>query len=182
MTSQPLTRKSPTTVAQMRRRFEAMAAEHVARLGSRIAGRRRELGLTQKQLADQLPGNADSNQVSKWERGAHKPSDDTLEHIARVLQTTVTDLLLDPHVAPDIGALAGASGTGIGPTDLQRVEAKIDALLAYFNVEVSLPGAGRPFGAVLAHAQSQPGEQTPATSPAGQPTVDRRTTPTRRRA
>lgn len=51
--------------------------------GQLIAARRKELGLTQKQLAGQL--NVSDRAVSKWERGAGFPDIALLEPLADVL-------------------------------------------------------------------------------------------------
>jgi transcriptional regulator with XRE-family HTH domain len=81
-----------------RRRFELMAAEHVKRLGERIAARREALGLTQEEIARAMPGKVSGARISLWDRGEHRPRDDSLEHLAAALQTTTTALLMD---APD---------------------------------------------------------------------------------
>jgi len=102
-----------------------MAAEHVARIGSRIRQRREELGLSQRELAEALPGKSDGNQVSKWELGKHNPSVDTLEAIADVLECDVSYFHV-PAPRPGTPDLIGALGT----TQLDRIEAKLDELLS----------------------------------------------------
>lgn len=99
-------------------RFEAMAREHVERLGQRIRERRLAMGLTQSQVAREMPPKVDSTAISRWERGEHKPSDDYLEKLADVLQTTMSKLLVDPPVGetPDL----------LGRTQLDRIEQKLD--------------------------------------------------------
>lgn len=59
-----------------------MAAEHTALIGRRIAEAREDADLTQAELAAKIPGKADGTQISKWERGIHRPGDDTLARIA----------------------------------------------------------------------------------------------------
>ncbi len=59
-------------------------------LGKNIKTRRKELGLTQQELADKL--NMSLNFVGKIEVAFSKPSLDTLIEIADVLETTVSDL------------------------------------------------------------------------------------------
>ena len=73
-TSQGLARKSPTTASLDVRRFALMAAEHVVRMGLRIKARREELGLTQRELAEKIPGKSDGNQVSKWAAERREPA------------------------------------------------------------------------------------------------------------
>ena len=60
-------------------------------MGLRIAARRRELGLTQKRLAEQMEVTAQS--VSAWERGKTVPEAERLEVLADVLQISVSSLL-----------------------------------------------------------------------------------------
>jgi len=103
-----------------------MAAEYVARIGARIRDRRKELGLTQRQLADAIPGNADSNQVSKWERGVNRPNDTTLEHIARALDIEPVDLMTPKPTHGTTPLMHTFAGT----SQLDRIEAKQDAILA----------------------------------------------------
>lgn len=76
-----------------RRRFELVAAEYLQRMGQRMAERRKALGLTQEQVARALPGETSGAHVSRWERGLHRPSDDTLEALAKALQVDVTYFL-----------------------------------------------------------------------------------------
>ena len=68
------------------------------RPGSYIAQRRKELGLTQQKLAEQL--NISFQAVSKWENGSTQPDIILLPEIARILHTT-TDAVLGyarPHM------------------------------------------------------------------------------------
>ena len=102
-----------------------MAAAYLKRVGERIRERRDELGLSQRELAEQLPGKADGNQVSKWERGLHRPSDDTLEHIAKILSVDVA-YFLAATPEPGTGDLLAAFD---GETQLDRIERKLDALI-----------------------------------------------------
>jgi transcriptional regulator with XRE-family HTH domain len=86
-----------------------MAAEHVRALGERIRVRREELGMTQDEVARQMKGTVDGQRISKWERGENRPRDESLEDLARVLQTTIAGLLmpeLDKTETPDLSKLA----------------------------------------------------------------------------
>jgi transcriptional regulator with XRE-family HTH domain len=69
-------------------------AEQTVRIGRRIAEARDAADLTQAELAAKIPGKADGTQVSKWERGVHRPGDDTLEQIARALGKDVAWFLV----------------------------------------------------------------------------------------
>ena len=56
-----------------------------------LAERRKEAGLTQKQLANLL--GLKHSSISKWENGASKPRADTLKKLADLLNCTVDELL-----------------------------------------------------------------------------------------
>lgn len=59
-------------------------------LGSKIKKRRKEIGLTQQQLADKA--NISLNFMGKIEVAFSKPSLDTLIDLAEALETSVSDL------------------------------------------------------------------------------------------
>lgn len=67
-------------------------------VGGRLRVARRSVGLTQKQLAEEL--GVESITVSRWERGVTTPSLSRLRRIAELTETTVSDLV---H-APDVGS------------------------------------------------------------------------------
>ncbi len=60
-------------------------------LGDFIAGRRRELGLTQAQLAARL--HLTDKAVSRWERGVGLPDLATLEPLAAALEVSLAELM-----------------------------------------------------------------------------------------
>lgn len=60
-------------------------------LGDFVAARRRELGLTQAQLAERL--HLTDKAVSRWERGVGLPDLATLEPLAAALEVSLTELL-----------------------------------------------------------------------------------------
>jgi transcriptional regulator with XRE-family HTH domain len=84
-----------TTKDVPRLRFELMAREHVQRIGARIRRRREELGLSQAAVAEEMPSPIDGNYISRWERGQHKPSDESLDRLAEILQTDRAYFLTD---------------------------------------------------------------------------------------
>jgi transcriptional regulator with XRE-family HTH domain len=63
-------------------------------LGLRIKGLRKQKGLTQEQLAEQV--GVDARHISRLETGAHYPSMETLESIAEVLGRPIGDLFAFP--------------------------------------------------------------------------------------
>lgn len=58
-----------------------------------LSKRRKELNLTQLELANKL-GLKNHNAVSNWEKGKAKPSADDLVRLAEILETTPNFLLL----------------------------------------------------------------------------------------
>lgn len=73
-----------------------MNAEQTGRL---IAARRRELGLSQTELADRL--HVTDKAVSRWETGRGMPAVDTLEPLAEALGLTVSELLSGQRLTPE---------------------------------------------------------------------------------
>ena len=69
-------------------------------IGSRIQQRRKELGLRQYALAEQL--NLSSNHLSSIETGREKPSLETLLHICNILHVTPDYLLIGNMHTDDI--------------------------------------------------------------------------------
>lgn len=127
MTSQVAPRRLPTTSRADTLRFAAMAAAHVERIGRRIRERREELGLSQLDVARELSGKVDANQVSRWERGQHRPREDTLEDLSEVLGVEVAYFMSD---APTSSSGTPSIEEALPLDRLARIEAKLDALLA----------------------------------------------------
>ncbi len=95
-------------------------------MGGRIAARRRELGLTQLQLAEQM--KVTSQAVSAWERGKTVPEAERLEELAAALQISVSSLLE--------GAVPMPQADDAGRTDdVERMRAKIEAFAAENGLE-----------------------------------------------
>ena len=67
---------------------------YYANLGRRIQARRKDLGLTQEQLAEQT--NSSLTHISRVERGV-KPSIDLLIRLCFLLHSSMDDLLDIPH-------------------------------------------------------------------------------------
>ena len=73
------------------------------RLSKNIASRRRELCMTQAQLAEKL--GVEPETLSRFERGKNLPSLSTLEKLADLLLISVADLLAEQPQTPDDDAL-----------------------------------------------------------------------------
>ncbi|CCY63726.1 transcriptional regulator XRE family [Clostridium sp. CAG:967] len=67
-----------------------MNSEFYKLLGNKIKKRRKEIGLTQQQLADKM--NISLNFMGKIEVAFSKPSLDTLIELAKALDTSVSEL------------------------------------------------------------------------------------------
>lgn len=67
--------------------------------GALIAGRRRELGLSQAELAERL--HVTDKAVSRWETGRGMPAIDSLEPLAEALGLTVSELLAGRMLTPE---------------------------------------------------------------------------------
>ena len=63
------------------------------RIGGLISALRKEKGMTQKELADQL--HVSDRTVSKWERGAGLPDPSIMIALADILGITVNELVND---------------------------------------------------------------------------------------
>jgi transcriptional regulator with XRE-family HTH domain len=66
-------------------------------LGGRLRTARRSVGLTQKQLGEQL--GVESVTVSRWERDVTTPSLPRLRRVAELTETTISDLVRAPDTA-----------------------------------------------------------------------------------
>lgn len=62
------------------------------KIGKFIASRRKELGLTQKSLAEKL--YVTDKAISKWERGISLPDITLLEHLSKILKVNIEDILI----------------------------------------------------------------------------------------
>ena len=60
-------------------------------IGSYIARKRRELNLTQEQLAEQL--GVSNKTISKWENAKCMPDYSTIQKLCQVLQVTLPELM-----------------------------------------------------------------------------------------
>lgn len=89
------------------------------KVGSFIANRRRELGLTQNELAQWL--NVSFQTISKWETGKSYPNIEILFDLAKVLGVSVDELLSGEEKDPD-GLSYSKAGIDIAYTDSIKKE------------------------------------------------------------
>lgn len=114
-------------------RVQLMAGETAKRFGQRMAQRRLELGLKQREVAkriqDQVPEmGADKQRVSDWERGVNVPSDPYKPAIVKALEVPDIGYFYEtPDVreeTPD--PFADAAKDGDGTRDQQLAELRQD--------------------------------------------------------
>ena len=89
------------------------------KVGNFIMNKRKELGMTQQQLADKL--NISFQSVSKWENGTTYPSVELLYDLAVALNVSVDELLLGTEKATD-GLSYSKAGVDITYTDTIKQE------------------------------------------------------------
>jgi transcriptional regulator with XRE-family HTH domain len=114
-------------------RLRVMAGEVALRFGQRMRQRRRELELTQKQVAARMPSGApdgpvDAQRISDWERGYNEPTDRyKLELIAALDVPDVSYFYETVELdTPDLAEALGETGDD---DRLKRIESKLDLLL-----------------------------------------------------
>lgn len=91
-----------------------------ARFSRAVSARRKELGLTQAQLAEAL--GVDTETLSRFERGKHLPSLKTLERLAALLVVPLSDLLVEgPPVIGDDARRIAAWLRGLEPADREFI-------------------------------------------------------------
>lgn len=77
-------------------RLEDREGDFRARVGARIRQRRLEAGLSQPQLARQLPGIVESGTVSRWERGRQHLSIRNVVALADIFDVAEEEILCGP--------------------------------------------------------------------------------------
>jgi transcriptional regulator with XRE-family HTH domain len=66
-------------------------------IGANLKAARKSCGLTQTELGDRI--GRDGFQISRWERGAHKPSDEALYALGEALGLDYFDFFREPEEA-----------------------------------------------------------------------------------
>lgn len=116
-------------------------AEEAELIGRRMAERREELGLTQREVAERMPGSTQASDISRWERGKHRP--EPMPQIAEALQTTIADLVSGPMAEreqPDDADLSDAlkDAEGSDAAEIDQVLLRMAALRNELTGELAL--------------------------------------------
>lgn len=152
-------------------RLQLRMAEEARLIGDRMRERRLELELTQRQIAERLPGSTQGADVSRWETGRHRPGGDTLDRIADALETTVADLVAGPVAerkaqaeTPDLSNVVTSGEVHIR---LTRIETMLSDLIARWPTDVQT--------ATQAADAVRPADEKPSEAkPAGKQRAQRR--------
>ena len=78
------------------------------RLGSKIAGKRKDMGITQQEFADRL--SVTRQTVSRWEAGTVFPDIDKIADIAKILEVSCDYLLRDDIEEDELRTAGGERG------------------------------------------------------------------------
>lgn len=99
-------------------RLALAMAEEAQIVGRNIKRYRTAQRLTQREVAEKIPGSTQGADVSRWERGQHLPIGSTREHLAKALGVTLGDLYVrdDPEDATNGTDRASQQPNGQDPT------------------------------------------------------------------
>ena len=70
------------------------------KIGKFIAKKRKEISLTQEQLAEKL--NISKNAVSKWERGLNLPDVSIMQNLCKILNITLNELFIGENIKEEL--------------------------------------------------------------------------------
>lgn len=154
-------------------RLQLMASEIAARFGRRLAHRRNELGLTQRETAAliklELPEMAtDKQRVSDWETGTNLPSDPYKTALVKVMQVPdISYFYEQPDLPAETPDLSSEAMNG-EPAWVKRIDQKLNRVLAALGVtdegqEPSAGGLPAEHGPVL--PPTEPDESTGEAAP-----------------
>ena len=96
MTTQTVPTKTDPSTPTGKRRLALCMAREAEQIGARMKEARESLGWTQRELAAKLPGKTEGKDIPRWENSKHRPTPDTLSHVADALGITVADLHAGP--------------------------------------------------------------------------------------
>lgn len=108
-------------------------------IGAGLAQRRKQMGLSQEELARQI--GVTRQAVSKWESGAALPSVDNIVELARVLEISVDELLQLKETTRESGLSAESVGLLLDEHS-SRQEKRIKRLVWALIAAAALLGAG----------------------------------------
>ena len=103
-------------------------------LGSKIALKRKDLGMTQTEFADKL--SVTRQTVSRWEAGSVMPDIDKISDIAEILDVSCDYLLKDDHPAENAGGAERFVDKGVSRLLLGLTGKKVK--LTFFEDEVDI--------------------------------------------
>jgi transcriptional regulator with XRE-family HTH domain len=127
---------SQGTIKSQRLRLLLMAAAHVERIGTRIRERREELGLSRRKLVQRMEGVVTENDIYRWERGQHRPNDQTLDALAKALEVDVSYFLVEAPQKPVPDLLHKIGGDLTQLDRLEQALAQIDKRLSRLEDEL----------------------------------------------
>lgn len=115
----------PTTKLPSVARLQLALVVHRETIGERIAARRKQLKLSQEELAERVGVRAQT--VSRWERGKNLGRLNNLEQLATALETTVGELM-DDLEQPGAAKEQLRSRVRLLEEELKRVQAQLEGL------------------------------------------------------
>ena len=106
----------------------------LVKIGKYVAGKRKELGLTQKQLAEKL-GMSDKS-VSKWERGICLPDVSVYEEYCSILGISINEFLAGEDIAQENIVKKSEDNLIQITTDSKHRQNKLKTIIAVLSVIV----------------------------------------------
>lgn len=106
----------------------------LVKIGKYVAGKRKELGLTQKQLAEKL-GMSDKS-VSKWERGICLPDVSVYEEYCSILGISINEFLAGEDIAQENIVKKSEDNLIQITTDSKHRQKKLKTVIAVLSVLV----------------------------------------------
>lgn len=119
-------------------------AEEAENFGGRMRERRRELRITQREVAERVEGKTEGKDISRYETGKHLPGPDTRAAIARALDTDLADLYQGPKEKrkkkpkPKASPLDAGGGAATPDERIDAIEGELSELRAGLEYAVEL--------------------------------------------
>lgn len=133
-------------------------AEEAELFGKRLQLRRKELRLSQRELAERLPGKTEGKDISRYENGHHVPGPDTRAALAAALEMPLSQFYepiedVERKPTPDPFAASPISELSAAVSELAQ---RVEQLLAGQTELLS------EIAQVRAWQEAQPSTQAPA--------------------